>query len=75
MRQLAEGSENGRVVLRAENLWKSYDEGTVAVLKGVDCEVFAGPDGGSVRAFRLRQEHAAASVWRARLARIAGGSR
>jgi ABC-type lipoprotein export system ATPase subunit len=30
------------MVLRAEELWKSYDEGTVAVLKGVDCEVFAG---------------------------------
>jgi ABC-type lipoprotein export system ATPase subunit len=28
--------------LRAENLWKSYDEGTVAVLKGMDCEVSAG---------------------------------
>ena len=33
---------NQRIVLRAENLWKSYDEGTVTVLKGVDCEFFAG---------------------------------
>jgi ABC-type lipoprotein export system ATPase subunit len=31
-----------RTVLRAESLWKSYDEGTVAVLKGVDCEVREG---------------------------------
>ena len=30
------------VVLRAENLWKSYDHGTIAVLKGVDLEVRAG---------------------------------
>lgn len=29
-------------MLRAEGLWKSYDEGTVAVLKGVDCEVLEG---------------------------------
>ena len=42
MRPAAEGIENGRIVLRAENLWKSYDEGTVTVLKGVDCEVFEG---------------------------------
>jgi ABC-type lipoprotein export system ATPase subunit len=32
----------GRVVLRAENLWKSYDQGTIAVLKGVDFEAVAG---------------------------------
>jgi ABC-type lipoprotein export system ATPase subunit len=31
-----------RVVLRAESLWKSYDEGTIAVLKGVDLEAFEG---------------------------------
>lgn len=35
-------SELRRIVLRAEDLWKSYDEETVAVLKGVDCEVFEG---------------------------------
>lgn len=34
--------ESRCVVLRAENLWKSYDEEAVAVLKGVDCNVFAG---------------------------------
>jgi len=28
--------------LRAENLWKSYDERIVTVLKGVDCDVFEG---------------------------------
>ncbi|MGB8260897.1 MAG: ABC transporter ATP-binding protein [Terracidiphilus sp.] len=28
----------GRVVLHAENLWKSYDDGMVQVLKGVDFE-------------------------------------
>jgi len=30
------------IVLSARGVWKSYDEGTVAVLKGVDLEVFAG---------------------------------
>jgi len=30
------------MVLHAEDLWKSYDQGTVAVLKGVDCEVYEG---------------------------------
>ena len=29
-------------MLRAEGLWKSYDDGMVAVLKGVDCEVAEG---------------------------------
>jgi ABC-type lipoprotein export system ATPase subunit len=38
----AERNGNRRVVLHAENLWKSYDEETVAVLKGVDCEVLEG---------------------------------
>jgi lipoprotein-releasing system ATP-binding protein len=42
MRPATEGNENGRVVLRSESLWKSYDAGTVTVLKGVDCEVFEG---------------------------------
>ena len=42
MKPAVEGNENGRIVLRAENLWKSYDEGTVTVLKDVDCEVFEG---------------------------------
>ena len=36
----AEG--RNRVVLRAEDVWKSYDEGTIAVLKGVDFEAEAG---------------------------------
>ncbi len=34
--------ENGPVVLRAEDVWKSYDEGTIAVLKGVTFEAEAG---------------------------------
>lgn len=42
MRTAHEYDETRRIVLRAENLWKSYDEGTVAVLRGVDCEVSAG---------------------------------
>jgi ABC-type lipoprotein export system ATPase subunit len=42
MRLALESNGNRRIVLRAENLWKSYDEGTVAVLKGMDCEVSAG---------------------------------
>jgi len=38
------GTSSGdiRIVLQAADLWKSYDEGTVAVLKGVDCEVRSG---------------------------------
>jgi ABC-type lipoprotein export system ATPase subunit len=31
-----------RVVLGAENVWKSYDAGTIAVLKGVDFAAFEG---------------------------------
>ena len=31
-----------RVVLACEDVHKSYDEGTVAVLKGIDCEILAG---------------------------------
>jgi hypothetical protein len=30
-------------VLRAENIWKSYDNGAIAVLKGVDFEAFGNP--------------------------------
>jgi lipoprotein-releasing system ATP-binding protein len=32
----------GTQVLRAEGVWKSYDEGTITVLKGVDFEVVEG---------------------------------
>jgi ABC-type lipoprotein export system ATPase subunit len=32
----------GTVVLRAEDVWKSFDEGTITVLKGVDFEVNEG---------------------------------
>jgi lipoprotein-releasing system ATP-binding protein len=42
MRPAVEGSGSRRIVLRAEDIWKSYDEDTVAVLKGVDCEVYEG---------------------------------
>ncbi len=42
MRLAADRNGDRRVVLHAEDLWKSYDEETVAVLKGVDCEVFEG---------------------------------
>jgi ABC-type lipoprotein export system ATPase subunit len=35
-------SNNGRIVIRAEDVWKSYDEGTIAVLKGVDFEAAEG---------------------------------
>jgi ABC-type lipoprotein export system ATPase subunit len=30
------------IVLRAENVWKSYDDGAIRVLNGVDFEAFAG---------------------------------
>jgi len=39
---IAQAKGYGRAVLRAEGVWKSYDEGTIAVLKGVDFEAFAG---------------------------------
>ena len=41
---IATAQDNGsrRIVLRAENAWKSYDEGTVTVLKGVNLDVFEG---------------------------------
>ncbi len=32
----------GRVVLRAEDVWKSYDEGTITVLKGIAFEAIEG---------------------------------
>jgi ABC-type lipoprotein export system ATPase subunit len=33
---------NNQVVLRAEGVWKSYDDGAIAVLKGVDFRASAG---------------------------------
>jgi ABC-type lipoprotein export system ATPase subunit len=33
---------NGHAFLRAENVWKSYDDGTIAVLKGIDLEADEG---------------------------------
>jgi len=36
------GNAKGHVVLRAEDVWKSYDEGTIAVLKGVNFEAYEG---------------------------------
>jgi lipoprotein-releasing system ATP-binding protein len=35
-------NNQGRVVLRAEDVWKSYDEGAIAVLKGVSFEAVQG---------------------------------
>ncbi len=37
-----DGNDNGRMVLRAEELWKSYDEGAIGVLKGVSFEAREG---------------------------------
>jgi ABC-type lipoprotein export system ATPase subunit len=33
---------HGPIVLRAQDVWKSYDEGTIAVLKGIDLEAAQG---------------------------------
>ncbi|MGB9408988.1 MAG: ABC transporter ATP-binding protein [Terracidiphilus sp.] len=33
---------SGRIVLRAEDVWKSYDDGTIEVLKGVNFEAIEG---------------------------------
>jgi ABC-type lipoprotein export system ATPase subunit len=35
-------TEQGRIVLGADDVWKSYDEGTIAVLKGVHFEAAEG---------------------------------
>jgi ABC-type lipoprotein export system ATPase subunit len=37
-----QSSGHGRVVLRAEDVWKSYDDGAIAVLKGVNFEAVEG---------------------------------
>ncbi len=42
MSQLLQKGEDRHIVVRAVDLWKSYDEGTVAVLKGVDIGCFEG---------------------------------
>ena len=39
---IATAQEDGHVVLRAENVWKSYDEGAIAVLKGINFEAREG---------------------------------
>jgi ABC-type lipoprotein export system ATPase subunit len=38
----AQATRTGRVVLRAENVWKSFDDGAIAVLRGVDLEAEQG---------------------------------
>jgi lipoprotein-releasing system ATP-binding protein len=38
----ASANQDSRIILKCEDVWKSYDEGTVTVLKGVDCEVSQG---------------------------------
>jgi lipoprotein-releasing system ATP-binding protein len=35
-------NSQARIVLRADDVWKSYDEGTITVLKGVDLEAAEG---------------------------------
>jgi lipoprotein-releasing system ATP-binding protein len=42
MRPTTENGGNTGVALSARNLWKSYDEESVAVLRGVDCTVLEG---------------------------------
>jgi ABC-type lipoprotein export system ATPase subunit len=39
---ISQSSVRGRIVLRAEDVWKSYDEGTITVLKGVHFEAEEG---------------------------------
>lgn len=38
----ANTTDSGRIVLRAEDVWKSYDDGAIAVLKGVNFAASAG---------------------------------
>jgi ABC-type lipoprotein export system ATPase subunit len=42
MNTTAQSGGNRRVVLRAEDVWKSYDEGAIAVLKGINFEAVEG---------------------------------
>lgn len=42
MRPKVDNTGLGRVVLACEEVFKSYDEGAVAVLKGIDCAVLEG---------------------------------
>jgi len=42
MKNTIQDDENQRIVLRAVDIWKSYDQGTVTVLKGVDLECSEG---------------------------------
>jgi ABC-type lipoprotein export system ATPase subunit len=42
MNPVQQAQLQGRVVLRAENVWKSYDDGAIAVLQGIDFEAVAG---------------------------------
>jgi ABC-type lipoprotein export system ATPase subunit len=42
MNATAQAGGNARVVLRAENVWKSYEDGTIAVLKGASFEAVEG---------------------------------
>ena len=69
MRAVLDFDETRPIALRAVDLWKSYDEGTVAVLKGVDIRVFEGQYCGTLRAFGLRQEYASSPVCRVGFAR------
>ena len=42
MTPTTQASEQGRIVLRAEDVWKSYDDGTIAVLRGANFEAIEG---------------------------------
>ena len=39
---ISQANGHGRIVLRAEDVWKSYDDGTITVLKGVHFEADEG---------------------------------
>jgi lipoprotein-releasing system ATP-binding protein len=41
-RQSTPASKSGPALLCAENVWKSYEDGSIPVLNGVDFEVFSG---------------------------------
>jgi ABC-type lipoprotein export system ATPase subunit len=39
---MANGASGKRAVIRAEDVWKSYDDGAITVLKGVDFVAYEG---------------------------------
>ena len=62
MTMISNDSPNRRIVLRAEDVWKGYDDGAINVLRGVSFTGFEGDTVALWRAFGMRKEHLTASA-------------